>query len=199
MKMFVGNVMSRTLMGGRSERNEYLLLHAFTEKNFIVPDKQYGKKAVQPGDELDMEDAEAGQGHKKKAGNKRKPAYTGGLVLEPRKGFYDKMILLMDFNSLYPSIIQEYNICFTTINLGSTLEGKDDEVSVTKLFMLSSLSIGEHFTRNLWALIYWLKTLVFITLYYGELTNKFKSEIIASSALNNAISWKFFIFTFGQY
>ncbi|XP_069676603.1 DNA polymerase alpha catalytic subunit-like [Periplaneta americana] len=117
-----GNVMSRTLMGGRSERNEFLLLHAFTEKNFIVPDKQYGKKQV---DEFDMDESAV---QKKGRSGKRKPAYTGGLVLEPRKGFYDKLILLMDFNSLYPSIIQEYNICFTTISLGSvTSKGNEDE------------------------------------------------------------------------
>ena len=95
-----GNVMSKTLMGGRSERNEFLLLHAFSEKGYIVPDKSYGKK------------------DKAEAKGRKKPTYSGGLVLDPKVGFYDKLILLMDFNSLYPSIIQEYNICFTTMPTG---------------------------------------------------------------------------------
>ncbi|XP_034238111.1 DNA polymerase alpha catalytic subunit [Thrips palmi] len=125
-----GNLLSRTLMGGRSERNEYLLLHAFTEKEYIVPDKEYKKtgKQVQEADieDLDETGAEGGNRTKKQGtSSRRKPAYSGGLVLDPKKGFYDKLILLMDFNSLYPSIIQEYNICFTTVNVAQKL---DDDV-----------------------------------------------------------------------
>ncbi|XP_017784640.1 PREDICTED: DNA polymerase alpha catalytic subunit isoform X2 [Nicrophorus vespilloides] len=96
-----GNVMSKTLMGGRSERNEYLLMHAFNERDYIVPEKYIKRK-----DDFEKSNSK-----------RKKPAYSGGLVLDPKIGFYDKLILLMDFNSLYPSIIQEYNICFTTINL----------------------------------------------------------------------------------
>ncbi|XP_074657943.1 DNA polymerase alpha catalytic subunit-like [Tubulanus polymorphus] len=126
-----GNVMSRTLMGGRSERNEFLLLHAFTEKNFIVPDKEYKKKTPQTNNVKDEdEDAETTGIRKKNAPSRKKPSYAGGLVLEPKKGFYDKFILLLDFNSLYPSIIQEYNICFTTItsteNKMTQVEGDDE-------------------------------------------------------------------------
>ncbi|XP_012718464.2 DNA polymerase alpha catalytic subunit [Fundulus heteroclitus] len=104
-----GNVLSRTLMGGRSERNEFLLLHAFHDKNYIVPDKPSFRKAQLEAAEGE-EDVDGGKGKRRK-----KAAYAGGLVLDPKVGFYDKFVLLLDFNSLYPSIIQEFNICFTTV------------------------------------------------------------------------------------
>jgi DNA polymerase alpha subunit A len=119
-----GIVWSRTMVGGRSERNEYLLLHEFHRNKFIVPDKvgfaRRPEKDVELDDELEGADNLAQPtptGKDTSGGNKkrRKPQYSGGLVLDPKVGYYDSYVLLLDFNSLYPSIIQEFNICFTTV------------------------------------------------------------------------------------
>ncbi|KAK0061049.1 DNA polymerase alpha catalytic subunit [Biomphalaria pfeifferi] len=138
-----GNILSRTLLGGRSERNEWLLLHAFHKKQYICPDKEYKKKQVAP---IAEEEEDVDQVLSKKAANgKRKPAYSGGLVLEPKKGFYDTFILLLDFNSLYPSIIQEYNICFTTISRsveGSTQNEAEDDMLANIVLPSSDLEPG---------------------------------------------------------
>lgn len=102
-----GNSWARTLTGTRAERNEYILLHEFHKNKYICPDKQPLKGRQRFDDENQEEDG--GEG-------KKKDKYKGGLVFEPEKGLYDKFVLVMDFNSLYPSIIQEYNICFTTVD-----------------------------------------------------------------------------------
>lgn len=142
-----GNLWSRTLLGGRSERNEYLLLHEFTKSGYVVPDRpshmtnNSASHSKKPTKSKDPKTAENNQSNEedlhpeddiveqaKTTSSRRKPAYSGGLVLEPKKGLYDKYVLLLDFNSLYPSIIQEFNICFTTVKRNSFADSLSDEL-----------------------------------------------------------------------
>ena len=99
----VGNLWRRTLTAGRAQRIEYMLCHEFHRLKYVLPDKE----SFSAKSKLDK---------KASRSKRRKPAYKGGLVLEPKRGLYDTYILLLDFNSLYPSIIQEYNLCFTTVD-----------------------------------------------------------------------------------
>ncbi|KAI0024918.1 hypothetical protein F4780DRAFT_483145 [Xylariomycetidae sp. FL0641] len=111
-----GNSWARTLTGTRAERNEYILLHEFHRNKYICPDKQSFKGRPKPEEENNEEEA---------VDSKKKDKYKGGLVFEPEKGLYDKFVLVMDFNSLYPSIIQEFNICFTTVDRAGLTEDED--------------------------------------------------------------------------
>jgi DNA polymerase alpha subunit A len=106
-----GNSWARTLTGTRAERNEYILLHEFHRNKYICPDKQTFRGRQKAEEEREGEGADS----------KKKDKFKGGLVFEPEKGLYDKFVLVMDFNSLYPSIIQEFNICFTTVDRTPTV------------------------------------------------------------------------------
>ncbi|KAG9239324.1 hypothetical protein BJ875DRAFT_448380 [Amylocarpus encephaloides] len=117
-----GNSWARTLTGTRAERNEYILLHEFHRNKYICPDKAVFKGRQQ----IEEENAEEGDA----TDVKKKDKYKGGLVFEPEKGLYDKFVLVMDFNSLYPSIIQEFNICFTTVDRTKL---SDDEEQVPEV------------------------------------------------------------------
>ena len=99
---------NRCLRSNRSERVEYYLLHGFTQLGFIVPDKNVKQKL-----------------------GKRKAKYTGGLVLEPKTGLYDDYVIVLDFNSLYPSIIQEFNLCYTTVTRAKHSDEAENTEEVT--------------------------------------------------------------------
>lgn len=119
-----GNLWFRSLQNARAERNEMLLLHEFRARKYLCPDKKtMSAKEAKKAEFGDEDHAEA----KTVKGKRKKAQYGGGLVLEPQAGFYDNIILLLDFNSLYPSIIQEYNLCFTTVDRKHTrnFDGSD--------------------------------------------------------------------------
>lgn len=61
--------------------------------------------------------------------------YEGATVIEPTRGYYDVPIATLDFASLYPSIIQAHNLCYTTLLNKTAIEKqglvKDEDYIVT--------------------------------------------------------------------
>lgn len=51
----------------------------------------------------------------KKSGSPTDVGYEGATVLDPIKDYYSDPIATLDFASLYPSIMQAYNLCYSTI------------------------------------------------------------------------------------
>eukprot|EP00933_Yihiella_yeosuensis_P044542 TRINITY_DN39787_c0_g1_i1.p1 TRINITY_DN39787_c0_g1~~TRINITY_DN39787_c0_g1_i1.p1 ORF type:complete len:1468 (-),score=429.23 TRINITY_DN39787_c0_g1_i1:137-4402(-) len=129
-----GNLWNASLQNKRAERNELLLCHEFHKHKFVLPDKEniaMKKRRLQlaGGSTIasNMDNAEGDDEQAQGSGPRRgKAAYSGGLVLEPKAGLYDDFVMMLDFNSLYPSIIQEHNVCFTTVE-------RLDEIEVSKL------------------------------------------------------------------
>lgn len=73
--------------------------------------------------------------------------YEGATVLEPEQGYYDVPIATLDFASLYPSIMQAHNLCYTTLldaKIAQALQLKEGEdyVRTPNNGSFSSLMIG---------------------------------------------------------
>ncbi|KAJ8511067.1 hypothetical protein OPV22_001501 [Ensete ventricosum] len=64
------------------------------------------------------------------------------LVMEPESNFYEDPVVVLDFQSLYPSMIIAYNLCFSTC-LGKVVPSKSNVLGV------SSYSADPHFLKDL--------------------------------------------------
>lgn len=67
--------------------------------------------------------------------NPSEDQYEGATVIEPTRGYYDVPIATLDFASLYPSIIQAHNLCYTTLLSKTDVEKfkmkKDEDYIIT--------------------------------------------------------------------
>lgn len=54
-------------------------------------------------------------------------AYEGAHVFDPKRGYYTDPIVTLDFASLYPSIMQAHNLCYSTHLLKGPGDMPDDQ------------------------------------------------------------------------
>jgi len=96
----VSGIILQDSFRGQSVRIEMMLLREYSKRGMVIPMKPSSFK---------KEDAEG--------------KITGGAVLEPVKGLHVDSIIVLDFQSLYPSIIKTYNISTDSLIIGEVPEG----------------------------------------------------------------------------
>ncbi len=89
-----GSLLQDVVNGGQSGMVENLLMRRFRERGRVVPPK--------PDAEVSDERYVENEGLK------------GGAVLVPEKGLVEDVVIL-DYKSLYPTIMMAHNLCYTTV------------------------------------------------------------------------------------
>lgn len=75
------------MLGGRAERNEYLLLHAFNKAGYVAPNKYQPNLKKKKQSELeDIRTPDSHSDDDNKLLYNHKGQYAGGLVLDPKMG-----------------------------------------------------------------------------------------------------------------
>ncbi len=97
-----GSLLQDIVNGGQSGMVENLLLRRFRERNRVVPPK--------PDAEISEERYIENEDLK------------GGAVLVPEKGLQEDIVIL-DYKSLYPTIMMAHNLCYSTVITGRSPVG----------------------------------------------------------------------------
>lgn len=89
-----GSLLQEVVDGGQTSMVDNLLLREYGKQDRVIPPK--------PADELVAMRNRGSEGLK------------GGEVLEPKRGLLENVVIL-DYKSLYPTIMMAHNLCYTTV------------------------------------------------------------------------------------
>lgn len=104
-----------TILNSGQQRRVYNVISKFVHNKFAINLRDSGW----PAEEV-LEDDE-----------KRKSDYQGATVIEPQSGFYKSPVSVLDFESLYPSIIIYFNLCPSVLVLNKDLKVPKDTHTIT--------------------------------------------------------------------
>lgn len=93
-----GSLLQDVLDGGQSSMVENLLLREFGKRDRVIPPKPEHEARYDASEEL-----------------------KGGAVLEPMRGLL-KDVVILDYKSLYPTIMMAHNLCYSTVIIDQTPE-----------------------------------------------------------------------------
>ena len=108
---------------GRAKRAESLILYNFFAMPYIIPDIEYKIYEQNTGGRDEIHKAKDDANTDVVEEGRHGVGYEGGYVMDPVTGFHDKIVIVLDFNSLYPNIIREYSLCFTTLDPKNYIHG----------------------------------------------------------------------------
>jgi DNA polymerase I len=89
-----GSLLQEVVDGGQTSMVDNLLLREYGKRDRVIPPKP-------SDDEVSFR-------------NLSSEGLKGGEVLEPKKGLLEN-IIIMDYKSLYPTIMMAHNLCYTTV------------------------------------------------------------------------------------
>lgn len=120
----ISGLLLQDSLGGQAQRHECRLLHEFRDRNILMPCKP--------------DDAEL----RKRNIEREEAGLKGATVLEPEVGLHKNgCTLVLDFKSLYPSLITAFNICPTTL-IKDKNPGEFNESPLGVKFVKSTLREG---------------------------------------------------------
>lgn len=111
------------ITSGQQTKVHNQLLRACRRENMLVPTHASSARVevcdvdddCSLGPRLPFAVKRGTSGAKKPKAQRRKALYSGATVIDPKRGFYTVPITTLDFSSLYPSIMNQHNLCYSTL------------------------------------------------------------------------------------